>query len=304
MPDQQATTATLPVAYEPAPGLRGYRTTVPPPEGCVGWGPDAIASRDAREAQRHATEQVSTTTENKTSAESPEEAPCSQDVAATLPETGEAPDTEAAGESQATTVPADAMPSDNKDSVEVPADTTAQLSPSHRGPLQDDEHLKALVSSDLEVMQKHDEQLKEILETDKLLLKDPSSDRVLELYRKTMFGLEAGPEVVSAAFHAVMQDDVEALRVLMNSGALPNDVRNRGGQSLLEVACERKKPLVEQFLLEGQKTMQSAAEAGEASEEVTASQGPDSQGGTGEDMSGATEEQSAVEKTSEELTGK
>merc|ERR1712039_55034 len=53
---------------------------------------------------------------------------------------------------------------------------------------------------------------------------------------------DPGPELARFAFQAVMRDDAEVLRALFDSGGVPWDAKNGGGQTLLEIAMERQKP--------------------------------------------------------------
>mmetsp|Transcript_22603 Transcript_22603/g.41636 ORF Transcript_22603/g.41636 Transcript_22603/m.41636 type:complete len:232 (+) Transcript_22603:41-736(+) len=94
----------------------------------------------------------------------------------------------------------------------------------------------------------HDEQLQAVVR-DGRLSSHPEASEALRLYRATFMYLQgmrqdaACPEsgnMDKDAFQAVMRDDAVALEALVRRG-VRLDIRNKGGQSMLQLAQERKK---------------------------------------------------------------
>jgi len=62
----------------------------------------------------------------------------------------------------------------------------------------------------------------------------------LDLYCESLAAFDPGPKVQRLAFQAVARDDVETLEDLLSWSGVSKDTKNSGGQTLLEVAIERK----------------------------------------------------------------
>eukprot|EP00746_Dinoflagellata_sp_MGD_P000338 gnl/MRDRNA2_/MRDRNA2_100603_c0_seq1.p1 gnl/MRDRNA2_/MRDRNA2_100603_c0~~gnl/MRDRNA2_/MRDRNA2_100603_c0_seq1.p1 ORF type:complete len:194 (+),score=72.91 gnl/MRDRNA2_/MRDRNA2_100603_c0_seq1:98-679(+) len=116
-----------------------------------------------------------------------------------------------------------------------------------KDPLQVDELHRAAINGDLAKLGEHDARLKQLLESDDL--SDPQAAAALKLYRDSFMAFAAGRDVEKDAFQAVMKDDVEALKALLDGG-LPIDIKNPGGQTMMEVAKERTKAGVMALLAE------------------------------------------------------
>merc|ERR1712216_975585 len=112
----------------------------------------------------------------------------------------------------------------------------------------------------LEVLAQMDKRLKRLVESDVALqslmkeggtgLEDPKAKAALALYRESFMALEGhGRNVEKEAFQAVMRDDAPALKALLKLG-VQLDLRNGGGQTLMQLARERMKDGCEQVLME------------------------------------------------------
>eukprot|EP00927_Polykrikos_kofoidii_P029669 TRINITY_DN25625_c0_g1_i1.p1 TRINITY_DN25625_c0_g1~~TRINITY_DN25625_c0_g1_i1.p1 ORF type:complete len:192 (+),score=26.55 TRINITY_DN25625_c0_g1_i1:114-689(+) len=69
-------------------------------------------------------------------------------------------------------------------------------------------------------------------------------------------GCERNPEFVKEMFRNVMRDDVEAVSNLLSRGIDVKLIRNRAGQSLLQVATQRGKANVREYLVRSAKPRQ------------------------------------------------
>lgn len=114
-----------------------------------------------------------------------------------------------------------------------------ELAPEHIGPLKDLEHLRAAVDGDLEALQETDVKLRETLEADNDVLSDEAASEAMRLYRHALTAFDPGPEQKRLAFQAVIRDDEEMVRTLLEY--VQWDAQNAGGQTLLEVATDRQK---------------------------------------------------------------
>merc|ERR1712139_87686 len=118
----------------------------------------------------------------------------------------------------------------------------------------------AAETGNLEELAKMDKRLKLLVESDDTLqglmkdrgsgLQDPVTKAALDLYRESFMALEGrGRNVEKEAFQAVMRDDAVKLKELLDLG-VRLDLRNGGGQTLLQLAQERGKQSCEQVLIE------------------------------------------------------
>eukprot|EP00928_Gymnodinium_smaydae_P041958 TRINITY_DN28331_c0_g1_i1.p1 TRINITY_DN28331_c0_g1~~TRINITY_DN28331_c0_g1_i1.p1 ORF type:complete len:399 (-),score=119.93 TRINITY_DN28331_c0_g1_i1:76-1272(-) len=70
------------------------------------------------------------------------------------------------------------------------------------------------------------------------------------LYCASLAAFDPTPQLRRMAFQAVARDDDALLTQLLDTGGLKLDVQNAGGQTLLDVARERRRPRVEKLLNE------------------------------------------------------
>uniref|UniRef100_A0A7S1FCT0 Uncharacterized protein n=1 Tax=Noctiluca scintillans TaxID=2966 RepID=A0A7S1FCT0_NOCSC len=115
---------------------------------------------------------------------------------------------------------------------------------------------RAAELGDLEALARHDPRLRDILRSDETLKKvltdggidDPEATDALRLYLASFTFLRNGRLLEKEAFKAVIEDDAEALGSLLERGVRP-ELKNPGGQTLLELARERHKPRCEEVML-------------------------------------------------------
>eukprot|EP00927_Polykrikos_kofoidii_P077946 TRINITY_DN74826_c0_g1_i1.p1 TRINITY_DN74826_c0_g1~~TRINITY_DN74826_c0_g1_i1.p1 ORF type:complete len:254 (+),score=42.36 TRINITY_DN74826_c0_g1_i1:57-764(+) len=200
-------------------GTRGFRSFHPPPPGCVGW----------------------------TKSESDENT-LGHDVAAEM-----AIPTGVSAQGGETVEPRelDVVPSEVGDPLpsKLFTELSAELSPPHLGPAKDASHIKAAAAGDVMALRSNDSRLRVLLDDDKGVLDDEDQAvGALKLYQDTLGVFDAGPRVKLKAFQAVSRDDAETLSELFDWGGLELDARNKGGQTLLEVAVERRRPRVQELL--------------------------------------------------------
>lgn len=234
-PAHAALPVTMAADAAVADGRRGFRTGAPPPQGCVGW--TRAADEDAVKAEEEGGAVDMLKTEEDKILEDPAEGAAAEDAgegAAAEAPAGDAPTAEAAV--------ADQTPD--------AADVRDPFASGPLGPLQSKAHLDAIVNCDLDVLKETDSNLQGTLAEDEGVLDhEPRAADALKLYRATLAACYDDHELEKAAFAAVMRDDPVRLRELLDTGALPRDLKNGGGQTLLDVAQERRKQRVEQMLL-------------------------------------------------------
>lgn len=120
---------------------------------------------------------------------------------------------------------------------------------------------RAAETGDVNALAKMDRRLRRLLAEDEELrglLKegaapptDPRAMAALQLYRDSFMSLEAqGRDCERDAFSAVMRDDAELLRTLLDKGLRPQGLKNGGGDTLLSLARERGKASCVEVLLQ------------------------------------------------------
>eukprot|EP00929_Paragymnodinium_shiwhaense_P004553 TRINITY_DN10559_c0_g1_i1.p1 TRINITY_DN10559_c0_g1~~TRINITY_DN10559_c0_g1_i1.p1 ORF type:complete len:334 (+),score=50.18 TRINITY_DN10559_c0_g1_i1:144-1004(+) len=232
---------------EAATGHRGFLALKPPPEGCTGWkseaSPDAspaAASEGARSRGSQMTMQA-TTLKVETTPTSPFRGGAASMTAITpvSPRSARGDDDDEAIVQAVTNMPRHI------------AELKDDLAPKHFGPLQGQEHLQAVQTGDMAELQGFDASLQEALAEDAQLLARPRQDiwgRATEeatgaaaftLYKETLTAFDAAPKVLKQAFRATAADDVETLRTLFGMKVITLEVRNAGGDSLIDVARQR-----------------------------------------------------------------
>lgn len=122
--------------------------------------------------------------------------------------------------------------------------------PSHKGPVRDLAHLQAVVKRDMTQLQSCDPVIKQLAQEDMGVLeeKDPLVQGALQVYCSTVSAFDPGPNLRKLAFQAVLRNDVQTLKNMLDCGQVQWDTRNAGGQTLLEVAHERQKDACKELL--------------------------------------------------------
>mmetsp|Transcript_5100 Transcript_5100/g.8915 ORF Transcript_5100/g.8915 Transcript_5100/m.8915 type:complete len:254 (+) Transcript_5100:59-820(+) len=213
-----------PPPHSPVPGRRGYRSLVPPPEGCKGW-PVATAEQEVVEPQ-----DLDGGSKDKDAA----------DATADAAETGEAD-----------AVACAAPPSLDAPAAEEQVELDDAAEPDVKAaPIKSDPHLKAARQGELAEMRKFDSQLDELLTFDEDILKRPGSTGALALYRASLMALDPMDDWRREAFQAVVEDNREKLARVLSESGLELDVKNSGGQTLLEEARLRRRWRTEGLLVE------------------------------------------------------
>jgi hypothetical protein len=109
-------------------------------------------------------------------------------------------------------------------------------------------HTRAAVEGDIEALCQREKQFNEIVQSDRVALDRAAG--AFKLYCGSISCFDPVSQRSAAAFRAVCKDDVPALKAeLAATPELLELARNRGGQTLLEVAQERRCTRVEQVLL-------------------------------------------------------
>lgn len=129
--------------------------------------------------------------------------------------------------------------------------------PPHQEVIDHEALRRAAAAGDLEALAAVDKRLAGLIASDpklQALVKDgdfthPDHAAALELYRSSFMTLTAGRDTQREAFQAVMRDDAEALKLLLDKG-VRTSLRNSGGLTLLALARERKKEACEEVLIE------------------------------------------------------
>jgi len=111
-------------------------------------------------------------------------------------------------------------------------------------------HLAAAADVDIAILTARDRNLHEALADDAGVLNDEQfAQNAMKLYASTIRAFDPHPDLCKQAFKAVVSDDTDALQeVLLKPDFRFDSARNACGQTLLEVARERKKPKVEALL--------------------------------------------------------
>eukprot|EP00971_Amphidinium_carterae_P036836 724317-Amphidinium_carterae.1 len=99
-------------------------------------------------------------------------------------------------------------------------------------------------------MRKFDAQLDELLTFDEDILKRPGSNGALALYRAALVALDPMEDWRRQAFQAVVEDNRTKLAHVLTESGLALDVKNSGGQTLLEEARLRRRWQAESLLME------------------------------------------------------
>jgi len=276
--------ARMELGTVPGEGRRGFHTFAPPPQGCVGWGntpePTQTAKRLDTMKIGKGLQKFKSYPLNK-----------ARDEGRLNPMLGLAPpdDVKTGGSStvrQGRQAKLGMVTSDaaararNQSAIEdwevevslgsnstrllAEAQLAREVNPSHLGPLKDAQHLKAVRTGEFSQLQSMDPAFKEAMEEDPTLETASGNDAALagalRVYRSSLGVLDPAPEHKRCAFQAVMRDDAELLRALFDSGGVPWDAKNGAGQTLLEVATERKKSRC-QYAIQRARDQQIAAAA-------------------------------------------
>jgi len=121
-------------------------------------------------------------------------------------------------------------------------------------------HTRAAVEGNVEALSMRDKELSDILESDREALK--KAPGAFKLYCGTISCFDPVSQRAAAAFRAVSRDDVEALKAeLQATPELRHMARNKGGQTLLEVAQERRCTRVAELLLQEERVVPGDSEA-------------------------------------------
>eukprot|EP00933_Yihiella_yeosuensis_P007130 TRINITY_DN11203_c1_g1_i1.p1 TRINITY_DN11203_c1_g1~~TRINITY_DN11203_c1_g1_i1.p1 ORF type:complete len:259 (-),score=80.41 TRINITY_DN11203_c1_g1_i1:98-826(-) len=230
-----------------SPSRRGFQALKPPPEGCIGWGPQPPTT---------ATETVAAI----------EDAATADGAPAAIEDAQAAEDSK-----QAQLVPVETAVPDQAQTTQdmscspqvarLKEKLEPELNPAHLGPLQDLQHLKIATKGSVEDLQEFDKRLKQVVADDQnALAKDPATKEAFKLYMSSLLAFDPGPEARKLAFKAITRDNLEELRWLLESGGLEWDAKNSGGQSLLEVAIERERPDCVALIEEAKKRQEGASE--------------------------------------------
>lgn len=272
----------------PSPGRRGYRTFVPPPEGCVGWARQQEAARDASPSRLRNGLDGGATRNRSLSPAAPSEAGARS--ARTRPASPRSasrnssftPDKSEARRSSGGRSQSPAYPDDRRSAsraskaLEASLGTLPELSatagglrpptalerlqqdlqPRHLGPAQDVGHMKAAATANLGALRDADVRLRDALDGDAGLLEEPAGDAAFKLYCSSLAAFEPSPGLQRLAFQCVVGDDHIALADLLASGKVLWNTQNAGGQTLLEVAYERQKPQTLELLKAAKKRSQ------------------------------------------------
>lgn len=269
----------------PGPGLRGYRTFVPPPEGfneLRGYlrgnqSSEACASGSRLVMQEELEQQKPQTPQRKKPgvALSPK-APQTPQAAPTTRERSDGvsarPSERRVSLQRSVTMASDsslAAPSFDRRAVEVsptsvqgeeelpeqPAQEVLELlaeqeNPQHQGPLKNASHLEAATRADRRGLRDVDTGLQEMLKEDPFVLDDVEigGQDAFGLYCASLSAFDVGPKLVRQAFMAVARDDVVTIEMLLDERRIAWDTKNAGGQTLLEMACARSRPRVRKQL--------------------------------------------------------
>mmetsp|Transcript_63990 Transcript_63990/g.180522 ORF Transcript_63990/g.180522 Transcript_63990/m.180522 type:complete len:253 (+) Transcript_63990:53-811(+) len=231
-----------------SPGRRGYRTFVPPPEGCVGWGtstpsvPPASPSIGGRGS-------VSATPSGTK--------PQPKGKAATASPRGKT-----AGKAALQPPPQEIGLA--RSVWEVRQD----FAPPHAGPVQDKSHLQAAAAREVDQLQRFDPRLQDALKEDEGVLEDAAfgqdAQDAFKVYCSALAAFDPGPRLRKFAFQAVISDDDQTLKQMLDSGEVAWDTTNAGGQTLLDVAHERQKDKCREVLMLKSKKQEASAAAAKA----------------------------------------
>lgn len=242
------------------PGKRGFRTCAPPPEGLVGWNEAGERLGQEQEAERNEAAQ-----EERQPVEADEfhsryvvavRGLFDRQKAELGPDWGERT----------------LHLQDRIEDQEKIGDDALPRNPVLHGK----DHLEAVVNKHIDVLQETDCFLRDSLVADAGVLEhEGQAKSALALYCATLSAFDAGPEVERAAFKAVLADDVQALRGMLEGGRLPKGLKNPGGQSLLEVARERRKPAAEELLVAWEQEEQQREQRARAAREAAAREAAD-----------------------------
>jgi len=245
-------------------GRRGFHTFAPPPQGCLGWGKTAQnqSGLDAAEKGTRGLHKLKSFPVIKARDEGslntmvglvpPDAAktgaPLIAGRASTKLFSSDPARSASVMTSHQTTMEDSAVETSlgsNSTALLAEAQLAREVNPSHLGPLKGTHHLRAVRTGDLNQLQSLDSAFKEAMEEDSTLEtalgQDAALAGALGVYRSALGALDPAPEHKRCAFQAVMRDDAELLRALFDSGSVPWDAKNGGGQTLLDVAMERKK---------------------------------------------------------------
>lgn len=274
--------ARMELGAVPGEGRRGFHTFAPPPQGCVGWGntPEPIKTSTTSTRFQEGRKSVGLRKfKSWTVAKARDDGTLNPIMGLVAPDdakTGGSSTARAARQATVGAVSSDPAKNSrnpstiedwdvetglggNKTALLAEAQLAREVDPSHLGPLKDKQHLMAVRSGDFGLLQSMDPAFKEAMEEDPTLEAAFGSDAALAgalgVYRSSLGVLDHAPEHKRCAFQAVMRDDAELLRALFDSGGVPWDAKNGAGQTLLEVATERKKSRC-QFAIESARERQ------------------------------------------------
>lgn len=223
---------------EPRSGRRGYRTLVPPPPGCVGWGDSTGSSNLPKVAEPEVPEQEPDLPEPPTQVQSKIQSEIEPEAHTDFNELDDSPKNLI-------------HPRFTSDLEIVHERIKQEATLFHMGPAKNKEQLQAATLTHIEKLKQSDPIFANILEDDACAIDlDADTQGAFKIYCSSLGAFDPEPQLKKLAFQAVMRDDVTILSELIASGSADWDIQNRGGQTLLDLASDQGKIKTREVLVQ------------------------------------------------------